>query len=150
MRLQTKVRALCAAVTVAVATGSVFCQAGDEAYRWTNAEGEAVYSDRPPPAGTDYEVVSGKIGLQYDAAATAAETPQETAGAAPGQAEEGDAAQTQSNAVLCERARMTLIALEGAGVIQVRGADGEPHQLTPEEREKEKETARAQMSVYCP
>ena len=33
-------------------------------YRWTNNNGGTVYSDRPPPMGVDYEVVSSDSGLK--------------------------------------------------------------------------------------
>ena len=46
------------ALLLLLVLGTVNSSAQTNHYRWVNAQGETVFSDRPPPAGIDYEVVS--------------------------------------------------------------------------------------------
>lgn len=126
--------------------------AGTTHYRWINDRGEPVYSDRPPPKGVDYEVIS--TSSKFKRAVTAEE------GAVPLETEsrvgnEFDQINTDANKrlkkkpELCQRARDNLEALSSAPQVKVRNDQGEVRLLSPEEMEIEKQTAEAQVGVYC-
>ncbi|MFV8817835.1 DUF4124 domain-containing protein [Haliea sp. E17] len=128
-------------------------QAGDVHYSWKNERGTVVYSDRPPPKGVDYEVISGGSGLKRVVDGDQGAVPLDLS-PQPGNEFEvtdaGAADRFEKNKVLCEKAKMNLVALEGADAINVRDEQGEVTELGPEERAVALQTTRAQISVYCP
>ncbi len=46
-----------------IAMASPVSQAGESHYRWNDKWGNPVHSDRPPPKGIDYEIVSSGTSL---------------------------------------------------------------------------------------
>ncbi|MEH6587754.1 MAG: DUF4124 domain-containing protein [Halioglobus sp.] len=125
---------------------------GDTHYRWTNERGGTVYSDRPPAFGVDYEVVSSGTGLKRIVDGDEGAVPLEvnpTPGNDFDQVDTRNESATEKNDVLCEKARMNLIALEDADVVNIRDKEGEVKALSPGEREIAKQTAAAHISVYC-
>mgnify|MGYP001550745374 FL=1 len=63
-----------------------------------------------------------------------------------------DTAQTdrlKKNNELCQRARTNLEALTSSPQVKIRNDQGDVRLLTPEEIEVQKQTASAQISVYC-
>jgi len=129
---------LCLGATVSVAEK-------ENHFRWVNDAGETVYSDRPPPAGVDYEIVSSKSGT------TRSVTASEGAGqlSAAEQAAVDEAELARQVAESCKKARANLAALAGDARIVVRTPDGEMKTLSPEEIELQRETARSQVEAYC-
>jgi len=123
--------------------------AQNQHYRWVDGQGETVYSDRPPPAGTDYEIVSSASG--HARAVSAREgAEQATAGeAAPAVAGDTQAEQARRKAELCSKARANLEVLKGSSQIVVRGPDGKPRTLTAEEVTQQRKTAESQVNAYC-
>ena len=93
-----------------------------ENFHWKNERGESVYSDRPPAAGTDYEVV--KVG-------SARPREDSMIPAEVSETEQSEEAQSKiaKDEINCGRARMNLIALEGADLIHVKNAAGESAQI---------------------
>ncbi|MFT6957212.1 MAG: hypothetical protein ACJAYC_002220 [Halieaceae bacterium] len=114
----------------------------DQHFHWKNERGESVYSDRPPAAGTEYEVV--KFG-----SARPREDSMIPAGGSETERSEEVQSKIAKDEINCGRARMNLIALEGADVIRVRNATGESVQMSPDERAVATETAKAQINVFC-
>ena len=125
---------------------------GDAHYRWTNERGATVYSDRPPTFGVDYEVVSSGAGLKRIVDGDEGAVPLEVNPRPDNDFDQIDTrneSASEKNDVLCEKAKMNLIALEGADVVKVRNAEGKLSALSDSERSLAKQNAEAQASVYC-
>ncbi len=126
--------------------------ADDAHYKWLDERGAVVYSDRPPPKGVDYEVISGGSSLKRVVDGDLGAVPAEIEPSAGNDFEvtdEGAQDRFEKNKVLCEKAKMNLIALEGAEVLKVRDEQGNVEELSPEAREISLQTTKAQISVYC-
>jgi hypothetical protein len=121
-------------------------------YRWLNERGRPVYSDRPPPKGVDYEVISTNSARKRMVSADEGAVPAEVDSRVGNEFEEVDpaeAARFQKNPVLCDRARTNLDTLDKSDKIKTRNDQGEVRNLTDEEIIVERQTAKAQISVYC-
>lgn len=122
-------------------------------YRWTDEQGETVYSDRPPPAGVDYEIVSSTssfsqaVKSRQDALATEPDAGVEDAGA--GGAPADQQAQAKATAEFCAKARANLETLNGSARIVIRTDEGETRALSEEEIEEQKRTTQSQITTYC-
>ena len=55
-----------AAFILVIAAYSLESAAESMQYRWENERGEAVYSDRPPPTGVEYQYVDTHPGLNWE------------------------------------------------------------------------------------
>jgi hypothetical protein len=133
-------------------TSSIHSVAGNNQYRWVNSRGNPVYSDRPPPKGVDYEVVSAGSSLKRVVSAGEGAVPLEIeprVGNEFDQVDTAGAKRARKNPELCQRARKNLEALTSSPKVKVRNDQGEVRFLTPEEMEVQRQTARAQISVYC-
>ncbi len=127
--------------------------AGSTHYRWINERGIEVHSDRPPPAGIDYEVISAGTGLKRvvpgeEGAVPAEVTP--SAGNDFTQVNTNEQNRDKKNPELCARAQKNLQSLTAGTRVKVRDSQGEERYLTDEELVIEKATAEAQIGVYCP
>lgn len=126
--------------------------AGTTHYHWNNERGESVYSDRPPPKGVDYEVISTSSNFKRSVSSDEGAVPLETEPRVGNEFNKIDTAQTdrlKKNNELCQRARTNLEALTSSPQVKIRNDQGEVRLLTPEEIEVQKQTANAQISVYC-
>jgi len=136
-----------------MATGATAVQAEkNNHYRWLNEQGEAVYSDRPPPAGIDYEIVSSTSGFSRAVHASEGgprDAAEDGIESARKQVTVSEEARREQLAEFCAKARANLEALQGDAQIVVRTPDGEQRTLSPREVEQQRETARAQVDSYC-
>jgi Domain of unknown function (DUF4124) len=143
-----------AIVLVVISAGSLASPEQINYYRWLDGSGNPIVSDRPPPAGTDYEVVStqstmkrsveaeeGAVPLAIDPTTGAEITQQESA--------EAEAQRIKQNAELCEKAKSNLEALSGTATVTIRNDEGEARALTPQEMEIQRTTTTSQIKVYC-
>jgi hypothetical protein len=141
-----------AILLLAIATGSVGSKAQSNYYRWLDSRGNPIHSDRPPPAGVDYEVVStestftravtgeeGAVPLAVEPTVGNEFTPQDSA----------KSADYKKNPEFCQRAKTNLESLTTSAQVKVRDDQGEERYLTPEEMEVERQKAKAQIDVYC-
>jgi hypothetical protein len=146
-------RASFAATLLALlATSATQSMADTNHYRWIDDRGNPVYSDRAPPKGVDYEVVTAGSGLKRVVEAEEGAVPPEVEPSVGNEFEQVDTAavrRTKKNPELCERARQNLEALTSSEQVKVRNDQGEVRLLTPEEMEVQRQTAEAQISVYC-
>jgi len=127
--------------------------AGKTHYRWLDDRGNPVHSDRPPPKGVDYEVISTGSGLKRVVSAEEGAVPAEVnprAGNEFDQVNVAERERSKKNPELCSRAQQNLEALTGETEVKVRTEQGEERFLSDEEVIIEREKARAQISVYCP
>ncbi len=127
--------------------------AGKNYYRWVNERGHVVHSDRPPPQGVDYEVVS----------TISTETRQVEAeeGAVPAVTEQPKQAKNDPNAIpklepsivkdpaKCEAARANLSKLDSKARIRMRDKNGEAYFLTPEQQEEQRQRAQDAIDAHC-
>jgi len=121
-------------------------------YRWENERGVVEYSDRPPPAGVEYETIDTDPGLNYEPDQSEGEaSPQEPAVASPDTATGQAAADNviQRDAALCEKARMNLIALEHEESLSVHNNEGNEKLLSQADREYAIAKAKRQIDRFC-
>ena len=118
-------------------------------YRWINERGEPVYSDRPPPKGVDYELISSASASKRAVSAEEGAVPAQIKTQAGNNAEQAETTRIKKNVALCERATANLDALNSSAEVRARNDQGEVYTLTPEELEVQRQTATAQVSVYC-
>jgi len=141
-----------AALLLVMAVGSIESVADSNHYRWINSRGEPVFSDRPPPKGVDYEVISTRSTLKRVVSADEGAVPLEVNPSASNEFDAVDSAEegrSKKNTALCERAKMNLLALEGDNKVSVRNEQGEVSELSPEAREIARQTAKATIDIYC-
>lgn len=126
--------------------------AGSTYYRWVDERGNPVNSDRPPPKGVKYEVLSTGSSFKRVVPSDEGAVPLETEPRAGNQFDQVDseaAARSVKNPELCTRAKENLAALTTSEQVKVRNDQGEERFLTAEEIIVERQTAKAQLSVYC-
>ena len=139
-------------LAAALATASLCSVADNTYYRWSDDRGNPVHSDRPPPEGIDYEVVSTGSSLVRRVSAEEGAVPAET-DSTPGN--EFDATETavaeapKKNAEYCERAKANLNSLDTNARIRVRDDKGDYRYLSNEEKETERGIARDLIAVHC-
>ena len=142
---------LIALVTTVLATISGPSVADNTYYRWADERGNPVHSDRPPPKGTDYEVVSTGSSLVRKVSAEEGAVPADTQ-STPGnefETTESGKPEQKKNEEFCQRARDNLSTLESTARVRIRDDQGEYRYLTAEEKEAEKNKASDMMSVHC-
>ncbi|MFO7550784.1 MAG: DUF4124 domain-containing protein [Haliea sp.] len=137
---------------VLLAAGSLHVGATDSYYRWLDSRGNPVHSDRPPPAGTDYEVISTRSGLKRVVPGEQGAVPREV------ESRVGNEFQPQPknpdvrvfrNPEICEIAKKNLATLNDFARVQVRNDQGEVVYLGDEDRELRKTEAEAQIKQHC-
>ena len=141
-----------AVVLVVIATSSLKVPAQTNYYRWLDSGGNPIVSDRPPPSGTDYEVVSTQSTLKRTVEAEEGAVPlaiNPTTGNEFTQQESAEAQRGKKNAELCEKARANLEALSGKAKVTIRDSQGEVKELDPQEMQIQRETTKAQIKAYC-
>ena len=147
-----KYLSICAVTIVALGSISIAAQAGNTYYRWTDSVGNPVHSDRPPPAGTNYEVVSTgssqtrKVSSSEGAVAPVSDTNKEV------EFDGFEKSKTEApakNPELCKGAKSNLETLESKARIRIKGDDGEYRYLSKEEIITQKKTARDLIDSYC-
>jgi hypothetical protein len=151
--LNVNYRASFAATLLALlAISATQSMADNNHYRWIDDRGNPVYSDRAPPKGVDYEIVAPGSGLKRVVDAEEGAVPPEVQPRVGNEFEQVDTAAAQrskKNPEQCARAHKNLEALTSSDKVKVRNDQGEVRLLTPEEMEVQRQTAKAQISVYC-
>lgn len=119
-------------------------------YRWLNDRDEPVYSDRPPPKGVDYEVISSSSSFKRQVSGEEGAVPLETDPTPSNPFDQVNTERkTKKNPEMCQRAKTNLEALTSSDKVKIRNNQGETRMLTPEEMAVERQTAKAQVDVYC-
>lgn len=115
-------------------------------YKWTDENGNVVYSQQPPKSGP-YELIKG---LKHSRS-TSGENSGETQFGSDDNKEEGSGGLSAEEAKLkeqnCEAARRNLEVYKVYK--RVKNQDGEITTLTDEERQKRVEEAESQVRLYC-
>jgi len=125
--------------------------AGTPHYRWIDERGDPVHSDRPPPKGIDYEVITTGSGLVRRVEAEEGAVPAEIKPSAGNKFDQIDTANQKidKNPEYCARARQNIESLNTHARIRIRNEQGEYHWLTQEEKDAQREEAEATISIHC-
>ena len=135
-----------------VATGSTISLAGEAYYRWTDKWGNPVHSDRPPPKGVDYEVISTGSSLTRPVEAKEGAVPLEVTPRVGNEFEQVDTrkvARIEKNLEYCKRARENLYMLNKIARIRLRNDQGEYRYIDEEEKEIQRQNAIDTIAVHC-
>ena len=129
--------------------------AADTYYRWRDDRGKLVVSDRPPTAEIEYEVVSQRSSLIRRVSPGQGAVPAETTPRPGNQFEQIDTRRealevVPKNPESCARAKSNLETLNTSARIRIRDSEtGEPRFLSEEEKETQRQKARAIIRVHC-
>lgn len=120
-------------------------------YRWNDDRGNPVHSDRPPPEGIKYEVVSTDSQQIRAVEADKGAVPKKVTPSVSNdfQPIEPKKLATEKNPEYCARARENLNTIDVAPRIRTRNDQGEMRILTPEERSIERQRALDAIETYC-
>lgn len=124
---------------------------GETFYRWKDDRGNPVHSDRPPPKGVPYEVVSTESSLIRPVEPDEGAVPREIE---PTVSNDFDPVETkpmrvEKNPEYCARAKENLETLDIVPRIRMRGDDGEMRIITPEERAIQRQQALDTIKTHC-
>ncbi len=150
-----KLSSAVATAVVLISLSGLAGAAGGTYYRWVDATGTEVNSDRPPPAGIEYETVSTNTNLLQPKKAQEAPATGEAPSAQP--AEETNAATPaaptrsiiKKNPEYCETARKNLEALNTHARIRVPDGNGNYRYIDEEEKVAQRATAEAIIAQHC-
>lgn len=122
-------------------------------YKWVDARGNPVHSDRPPPAGVEYEFVSTRSGLTRRVTAEEnTSNPPGWEGSNPVGSDQPNAAEQQAaiekDPALCDQARANLDTLNSKARVRIRDDDGIRY-LTEEEKSVQRKKAEDLIAVHC-
>jgi len=120
-------------------------------YRWTDEQGNQVNSDRPPPVGTEYEVISTSSSMVRKVEEDEGAVPPKVT---PSPGNQFDPVNTSKPAVeknpeYCARARDNLAQLDTRARIRIRNDEGEVRFLEEDERALERDKAISAIEAYC-
>lgn len=139
-------------LAIGLIVGSGSLQADDVYYRWIDDKGDPVHSDRPPPSGTPYEVVSSKTTQVRRVDEGSERSPGGTASTSTGESRARSYLTQQpipKDPARCQQARDNLATLETAPRIRMQDENGEFYFISDEERDMHKATAQANIDAYC-
>lgn len=140
---------LMAAALVGVATPTL---AEETLYRWLDDRGNPVYSDRPPPIGTNYEVISSHSSLKRVVPAERGAVPPEVTPRVGNEFQpvssrpEGE---TFKSSEICTRARENLQALRDHARLQIRNDQGDMEFISDERRLELMRESEALIEQHC-
>lgn len=142
--------ALVLAIAFTALSGS-FANAGQAVYRWVDDRGNPVNSDRPPPKGVDYEVISTSSSMVRPVDSEEGAVPLEVEPSPSNQFEPVDAnpPKVQKNPEYCQRAQDNLETLDLKVRIQMRDEQGEVYFLTEEQRGVQRQKALDTIKINC-
>jgi hypothetical protein len=137
-------------VVVPTLWGSL-ANAGEVVYRWMDSQGNPVNSDRPPPVGTEYEVISTSSSMVRAVDGDEGAVPLKVNPSPGNEFEPVETAtpKIEKNPEYCQRAQENLTALDSKVRIQMRNEQGEVYFLTEEERNVQRQKALDTIKVHC-
>lgn len=125
--------------------------AGQVVYRWVDDRGNPVNSDRPPPKGVDYEVISTSSSMVRPVEAAEGAVPLQIKPSPSNEFEPVDTStpKVEKNPEYCQRARENLEALDQNVRIQMRNDQGEVYFLDEEQRAAQRQKALDTIKINC-
>lgn len=138
-------------IAIYLAIGIASYSLGETYYRWTDDRGNPVHSDRPPPEGIDYEVMSTQSTLMRSVEGDKGAVPKKVK---PTVSNDFEPVQTrkvmvEKNPEYCQRARKNLETLNGPARIRLRNDQGEYRYISEEEKAEQRQLAMDSISVHC-
>ena len=144
-------KALFYAFLLMVVVFSYVATAGETYYRWKDERGNMLHSDRSPPLGTDYEVVSTDSNEIRKVSGDQGAVPLEvnpTVGndfsTYPKEPKD-----FKKSPETCQRARENMASLNSGEVIRMRNDQGEIRELSAEDIAYQKQRAEEVMRAHC-
>ena len=136
---------------VVLVCGSLAVHAGATYCRWQDDRGNLVHSDRPPPTGTPYEVISTESSLVRHVDADEGAVPATTKPTVGNEFEQSDESKTppKKNPEQCKIAQENLQTLSTKVRIQIRNDQGELRPLSEEEKEIQRKQAQDTIEAHC-
>lgn len=148
--MRTLIKCTLSAVCLAASLNIMNTAAGEVYYRWVDDRGNPTHSDRPPPKGTDYEVITTGSNFKREVDATEGAVPLEVK---PEPGNEFDvvkeSTEVKKNPEYCARAQDNLAQLDTRARIRARNEQGEVRYLSEEEKAAEREKAQEAINIYC-
>ncbi len=150
MKRLTRTWLACVTFTALVTTG-LYAHAEKTYYRWQDDRGNPVHSDRPPPIGTPYEVITTGSSLARQVDGDEGAVPATTEPTVRNEFTTVDTKpkEMQKNAEQCQRAQENLETLNTKVRIQIRNDQGELRPLSEEEKEIQRKQAMDVIAVHC-
>ena len=138
-------------LAASVALGLMSSAYGETYYRWVDDRGHPVHSDRPPPSGTEYEVVSTDSTLIREVVAEEGAVPLKIE---PSASNEFNPVKTRApiiekNPAYCERAKENLWALDNFARIRLPNEQGEMVYIDEKEKEAQRQQALKTIELNC-
>lgn len=136
----------------AVLTGPSLTLAGESLYRWLDDRGNPVYSDRPPPSGIGYEVISSQSSLKRVVSPDQGAVPPEVK---PRVGNEFKPVSSRpesegfKSSEICARARENLEALRNYARLQIRNDQGDMEYIDDEQRLEMMRESEALIQQHC-
>ena len=142
---------LCTLIAILLSGMSLNSQADNTYYRWQDERGNPVHSDRPPPEGIDYEVVSTGSSMVRRVTADEGAVPAEIESRPGNEFTQVDTANAgiEKNPEYCKRAQENLETLTNFARIRIRDDQGEYRYINEEEKEEQRAQAREQIAIHC-
>jgi hypothetical protein len=143
---------ICALViTTATLAFSSYSIAAEIYYRWTDDRGRPVHSDRPPPKGVNYEVISTGSKFVRPVDAKEGAVPLAIEPTVRNNFKKVDPNQPEiiKNPEYCKRGRDNLAALNTNARVRVRNDKGEIHYIDEEEHASQTRIAIDTIAIHC-
>ncbi|EAQ95822.2 DUF4124 domain-containing protein [Congregibacter litoralis] len=142
----------CLSILVLIVTPNI--HAADSYYRWKDARGNMVVSDRPPSEDIAYEVVSQGSSFTRQVRQGQGAVPAEVVPRPGNSFEQVDATKAsegiEKNPESCARARINLETLDSGARIRIRDENtGELRYLSEEEKLVQRQKAEDIARVHC-
>lgn len=130
---------------------ALYVDAANTHYRWQDERGNVVHSDRPPPAGIDYEVITTGSSKFRKVEASEGAVPPETQPRAGNEFEQVDSKPKviEKNPEYCRRAQENLEAINTRPRVRMRNEQGEYYFLDEEQIAEQKRLAQENIDLYC-
>jgi hypothetical protein len=137
--------------TAALTLGYIATASAETFYRWTDDRGNPVHSDRPPPKGIDYEVVSTDTSLIRPVEAESGAVPKKIQPTPSNDFEpvETKEVMIEKNPEYCARGKENLKVIDETPRIRMRNEQGEMEIISPETRAIQRQQALDTIANHC-
>ena len=152
--MNSKIRrcAIAASLSLMAWSGSSIA-AGDTYYRWNDASGNQVNSDRPPPAGVDYDIITTKTNTTVDERTDQPEPPPVGGGRTDNTADQQNTPvprmEFQKDPEACAVAKKNLETLKTHVRIRMPDEDGNLRYLNMDEKATARTQAETAITQNC-
>jgi len=142
--------ALVLTTTMLILSGS-YSNAGANLYRWKDDQGITVNSDRPPPQGIEYEVISTSSSMVRKVDPDEGAVPLQVKPTPSNDFEQVNTSKPsiEKNPEYCQRAKDNLQTLDTSARIRLRNDAGEYRYIDETEKQIQREQALETIALHC-